>query len=217
MICPICISDILYAERISVLPCSHEFHHDCIANWFKISITHSCPCCRSVEVSDDVDIPIYISSLMIAAQYNDLTKIQELIDSGVNVDEVDYQGITAFSYAVVNGCIEAAKLLLSLGADIDNIDAYGNTVLITHISAGRSIMIPFLLENGANANIIDPLGDTPLEIAAFVNNGPALDLLMEHGVGRLDSAFRLASRSKSEECLYIFRSRGVSYNFFGAS
>ena len=201
MACTICLADVEPDEIKSTLPCRHEFHRACISRWYLRSA--SCPCCRSVEISDEVDIPIYTSSLMVAAQHGNILRIINLLDEGTPVDEEDFQGITALSYAVVNRWTVAAKTLLAAGADINHLDCYGHTILMTHVSAGRHEMVPFLLENGADAAGKDPLGDTPLEIAAWVNNVKALTILLAHGStpSQREMALRLARRSNALDCV----------------
>lgn len=202
MSCAICLNDLNQSEeRISTLSCSHEFHHDCISRWFKASM--SCPCCRSVEPSDDVDIPVFISSLMVAAQHNDIARIKELLAAGVPVDEEDYEGITPLSYAIINGQTGAASALLAAGADINHRDRCDHTILINIISCGRYAMLPFILANGADIDITDPLGDSLLEIAAFVDNVRALKLLMAHGLKTTEAAVAVALSQGNDGCVKI--------------
>lgn len=42
--CCICLDDICDNVDVSVLPCQHVFHHNCIVRWLKTS--HLCPLCR---------------------------------------------------------------------------------------------------------------------------------------------------------------------------
>ena len=42
--CPVCCYDYEGDDCVSILPCSHFFHYDCIAQWSKINPT--CPVCR---------------------------------------------------------------------------------------------------------------------------------------------------------------------------
>nr|GMD86088.1 probable E3 ubiquitin-protein ligase RHY1A [Ipomoea batatas] len=43
-ICPVCLEEFLVGAKISPLPCSHVFHHGCIASLLEKSA--SCPICR---------------------------------------------------------------------------------------------------------------------------------------------------------------------------
>jgi len=42
--CTICLTDYEINDRLRDLPCSHDFHQDCIDIWFKNS--DKCPICR---------------------------------------------------------------------------------------------------------------------------------------------------------------------------
>jgi len=42
--CVICMSHFKNGQRIRVLPCQHEYHSKCIAQWF--TMNSSCPICR---------------------------------------------------------------------------------------------------------------------------------------------------------------------------
>ena len=47
-ICSICLSE-EDKDNMGSLPCGHTFHHNCVRNWFIVSLrnnTYSCPNCR---------------------------------------------------------------------------------------------------------------------------------------------------------------------------
>lgn len=49
--CAICLNELLSKKKIIMkLPCSHNFHRDCVLSW--LSRKHSCPSCR-----DDINNP----------------------------------------------------------------------------------------------------------------------------------------------------------------
>ena len=51
--CSICMESKSEKENMK-LKCGHEFHRECIGNWFKVNKT--CPNCRNYEVLDE-DFP----------------------------------------------------------------------------------------------------------------------------------------------------------------
>jgi len=195
MVCPICIEEI---ENPFVLDCSHEFHENCINAWFKLS-NGTCPFCRGID--DNWKIPIFSSSLMVAAQHGDIRRAKQLLAEGVEVDEEDFEGITALSYAITNRHFVLASSLLAAGADINHIDKKGTNILGRYASIPNSYeIIIFLLDNGIRTDMKDALGDTPLEIAAFSDNIEMLEILLDYGVRGLKSALNIAMARRSRRC-----------------
>ncbi|RWR77168.1 E3 ubiquitin-protein ligase RING1-like protein [Cinnamomum micranthum f. kanehirae] len=43
--CNICLDDYSHGVKVTQLPCSHDFHRECIERW--LNLTNSCPICRS--------------------------------------------------------------------------------------------------------------------------------------------------------------------------
>lgn len=50
-VCAVCKDEILLAEKVKRLPCSHHYHGDCIVPW--LSIRNTCPVCRHELPTDD--------------------------------------------------------------------------------------------------------------------------------------------------------------------
>jgi Ring finger domain len=44
-VCPICTDDFVKGQDVRLLPCSHQFHPDCIDPWL-INVSGTCPLCR---------------------------------------------------------------------------------------------------------------------------------------------------------------------------
>ncbi|XP_076417948.1 uncharacterized protein LOC102908123 isoform X2 [Peromyscus maniculatus bairdii] len=56
-ICTICLAEYTESSRIRILPCSHEYHDECIDNW--LPEKSNCPICRRQVINppDDTEIP----------------------------------------------------------------------------------------------------------------------------------------------------------------
>lgn len=95
----------------------------------------------------------------------DLPRVRRLA-ARVEVDALDHNGQRPLLYAVGNGHVEAAQVLLEHGADPNRRSAPGDSYL--HKAATRrrgAAMIELLLAHGAEVNARDRDGRTPLDRA----------------------------------------------------
>jgi len=109
---------------------------------------------------------------------NDVKKVQELIDDGINVNSTNEKnGWTALHYAADKGRAKIAKILIENGADIDRRDVKGRTPL--HIAAikGNVKVAKVLLNYGADPNVLDAKGKRPLDYS-LENQRKALVVLL---------------------------------------
>lgn len=119
-----------------------------------------------------------------AAANNDLAKVSELLDSGVDVNGRDESLQTALHQAIINDSSAMVQLLLSRGADTS------------------------LRDNGT---FDEPGGFTPVESAARLNAIAAMQELIAHGVDtESSSALFLATRENHMDmlCLLFDKSSG---------
>ncbi len=110
--------------------------------------------------------------------YIDEKKIQELIDSGVNINRRDAKGRTLLFELTSKRRIESIKILIRNGIEINAEDNYGKTVLAEAVDKIDGMMIRFLLENGASVNHINSSGRTVLHDAALEENEKVFQILM---------------------------------------
>ncbi len=110
--------------------------------------------------------------------YVDEKKIQQLIDSGVNINRRDAKGRTLLFELSAKRRIEAIKILIKNGIDINAEDNYGKTVLSEAADKMDGMMIRFLLENGASVNHINSSGRTVLQDAALEENEKVFNILI---------------------------------------
>lgn len=81
----------------------------------------------TVEPGDGVIDPRV--RLMYLANEGDLEGIEELLDSGTNVNFSDIDGRTALHVAACQGRTDVVQLLLHRGAELDLHDCWGSTVI----------------------------------------------------------------------------------------
>ena len=105
----------------------------------------------------------------------------KLINDGVDVDERDYNNLTALWYAAQEGCYEMAKILIEHNADIEVKDRFGNTPLSNAVYDHRKVhngqLIKLLVDAGADVNAENNYGVSPLKLAKTLADFPYLDLL----------------------------------------
>lgn len=116
-----------------------------------------------------------------AVLFNDYDMFKQLINDGVDVNEKDYNGVTALWYAAQQGHCEMAKLLIEHGADLEVKDNYGNTPLWKAVFFSKSFpsgeIIKLLVDAGADVRAENNYGISPLEMAKDSADFPYLDIL----------------------------------------
>ena len=111
---------------------------------------------------------------------NNIDKINELLESGVNVNVKDKYGNTPLYYASTYGQLQIAKLIIEYGADV-NIKCYGSTPLHQASYNRRTEVTKLLLECNADVNVKDSIGWTPLLWASYNGHVDIVKLLVDHG------------------------------------
>jgi ankyrin repeat protein len=89
--------------------------------------------------------------LVYAAKHSDLSTVQDLLASGVDVNQVDTRGRTALLYAVEADSVDMINLLISAHADVNHLDNVGHAALDLAAIRGRADIVQILL--GANADV----------------------------------------------------------------
>ncbi|MDB4342005.1 ankyrin repeat domain-containing protein [bacterium] len=119
-------------------------------------------------------------SLVEASEKGDLSKVQQLLDSGADPNVEDYANHTALYYAAEKGHFNIAKLLLEKGAKVDH--ESGDSALLWACHYGHVDIVKLLIENGADVNAKRSMDDsTPLCFAAHRNHKEIVELLLEKG------------------------------------
>ena len=119
-------------------------------------------------------------SLVEASEKGDLNKVQQLLDSGADLNVEDYANHTALYHAAEKGHFNIAKLLLEKGAKVNH--ESGDSALLWACHYGHVDIVKLLIENGANVNAKRSMDDsTPLSFAVHRNHKEIVELLLEKG------------------------------------
>ncbi|MFM2428508.1 MAG: hypothetical protein RL012_392, partial [Bacteroidota bacterium] len=121
-----------------------------------------------------------------------------------HINEKDYKGKTALSYAIDQNEIDIANWLVDHGADVEAKNLRGFTLLHQVVQRNHIDMVSLLLERGAETEVKDRQGRTPLHLAVAQSHTAIVELLLARGanVGVQDengfTPFQLAIKRKSD-------------------
>jgi ankyrin repeat protein len=139
----------------------------------------------SRHISLDISITMSSRNIQNAIGRGDVTKVNEMLDSGgVSVDARDKYGTSVMEWAVIHSQPAILAILLERGANVNSVDACnGNTVLMT---ACRNELfldsVRLLLQrNDIRVDYQDAQGCTALMTAACTGNEDAMGALLDAG------------------------------------
>ncbi len=137
--------------------------------------------------------PASDSPLADAVMRGDSAGLRMLLKQGVDVNEVQGDGMTALHWAASRGNIAATRMLVSAGARLDPVTRNGNYTPL-HLAAqnGRAETVRALLAAGANVNAMTSSGGaSALHFAASSGDAATVEALIEKGapVNGRESAF----------------------------
>ena len=105
----------------------------------------------------------------------DKARVQQLLNAGVDVNEISKYGTVALPLAAGGGHTEIVKMLLNAGADINATSTGGFTALKAAAAGGHTATLQFLLERGAGSK------DTAFLNAATWGKTETVRWLLENG------------------------------------
>lgn len=120
-------------------------------------------------------------SLANAIIYGDKNTVEEMLQNGADVDEVDEYGFRPLIEAAITNKNDIAELLLTYGADVKEKDATGRSALHWSIENNNLALSRLLLERGADANSYTLASQPVLTYPVLRNQNPLKNLLYTHG------------------------------------
>uniref|UniRef100_A0ABD2WV26 Death domain-containing protein n=1 Tax=Trichogramma kaykai TaxID=54128 RepID=A0ABD2WV26_9HYME len=119
-----------------------------------------------------------------AARAGQLEKVLEYLDSGVDINTSNANGLNALHLAAKDGHLEIVKELLLRGAIVDAATKKGNTALHIASLAGQEEVVHLLVQRGASVNAQSQNGFTPLYMAAQENHDSVVKFLLNKGANQ---------------------------------
>ncbi|KAL0125581.1 hypothetical protein PUN28_004590 [Cardiocondyla obscurior] len=119
-----------------------------------------------------------------AARAGQLEKILEYLESGVDINTSNANGLNALHLAAKDGHLEIVRELLNRGAIVDAATKKGNTALHIASLAGQEEVVQLLIQRGASVNAQSQNGFTPLYMAAQENHDSVVKILLSKGANQ---------------------------------
>lgn len=124
-----------------------------------------------------------ITTLMNAFSINNLSMVDALLKSGVDINIQNKEGWTALHYATASSLDTTpfVKKLVEMGADINSLTIEGYTPLLIAIANENTTALATLLSLKADPNFSNSTGLSPLMSAVIKNNSDMVELLIKAG------------------------------------
>ncbi|XP_066594347.1 ankyrin-2-like [Prorops nasuta] len=136
------------------------------------------PIIRLEKKADDT------TAFLRAARSGNLEKVVEYLDTDLDINTANSNGLNALHLASKDGHVEIVTELLKRGAKVDAATKKGNTALHIASLAGQSEIVNILIQYGAAVNIQSQNGFTPLYMAAQENHDSVVKLLLSNGANQ---------------------------------
>ncbi|XP_050450693.1 ankyrin-2-like isoform X15 [Cataglyphis hispanica] len=119
-----------------------------------------------------------------AARAGQLEKVLEYLESGVDINASNANGLNALHLAAKDGHLEIVRELLNRGAVVDAATKKGNTALHIASLAGQEEVVQLLVQRNASVNAQSQNGFTPLYMAAQENHDSVVKYLLNKGANQ---------------------------------
>lgn len=121
------------------------------------------------------------TALLTAVGSNDMARVIELLDRGIDVNAYRNTHSTPVHVAAAAGDLAMLELLIKRGADVNARRQQGNRPLHEAAEAGNLKVVQWLLDHGANADALGNLELTPLHLAASKRHKVVVEMLLQRG------------------------------------
>ncbi|XP_071951025.1 uncharacterized protein [Antedon mediterranea] len=123
--------------------------------------------------------------------------VNDLLDGGASVNQVDDNGRSLLSNAAFLGNMDVVKVLMNRGADVDVADKTGQTAISLASRQGHSNIVNLLIKHKGSLDHTDHEGWTPLRSAAWAGHTDVVTALLDAGanVDSCDADKRTALRA----------------------
>jgi len=120
-----------------------------------------------------------VDALIVDSAKGLLSKVEEYIRTGVNINGTDSKGNSALMFAANSGKFEIVKLLLENGANPNQRNfVEGFTPIFDAIKNGHYDIVKLLIESGADLSVTDNQGNTPLLVSIYNNNSDQITIAL---------------------------------------
>jgi hypothetical protein len=160
----------------------------------------------------------YKQPLVRAVNDDDMDEVNQLLRSGVSVDQPEADGTTALEVAVADESYPMILRLLRAGANANAVKANGQNVLFEFDDNSEIELILLMLKYGAEVNRIDNEGNTPLLKFAEWDSAEHVQVLLDAGANVNAqnneglSALMIAAQYANTETLSALLAAGADRN-----
>ena len=121
--------------------------------------------------------------LLSPCEEDDIVQITNcLIDSGINCEIMDNEGMVPLHLAATRGLVQCCELLLENDCDVDAADNLGRTALFLAASQGHEETLRMLLFWNASVDAIDAQGWSALSVASRFGDVSCVEMLLDRGL-----------------------------------
>ncbi|KAM4534296.1 protein phosphatase 1 regulatory subunit 16A [Odontesthes bonariensis] len=122
-------------------------------------------------------------TLLDAAARNDLQEVRQLLNSGVNPDLINEDGLTALHQCCIDDFVEIVQCLLDAGASANACDSELWTPLHAAATCGHTGLVQLLIQAGADLLAVNADGNMPYDLCEDEATLELLEMVMaEQGI-----------------------------------